>query len=546
MIYRASTSHGQFFITGPFHQRMREFLTALGGKWSNKHRCWLTRAMPSIAWRLYHEAPVKVEGDDAYQQLVIRFDDGLKVRPIGVPGEAMPAWAHQVAARNFVGTKQGALLAMDMGTGKTKVAIDLMLASSARKVLMLCPTSVVGVWDREIQRHGSKFADWTVAKLGQGLSVKDKLAYAMRQQMAWKNNPQGPFAVIVNYESAWREPLEQWLVEYDWDWIIADESHRLKSATSKVSKFAAKLGMKPCRRLALTGTPLPHSPLDAFSQFRFIDTGIFGDSYHRFRSQYAVMNQKFPSKVDKWINQGDLSERMAILTYQVKASEVLDLPEAIHQEIPIELGADTARAYKSMQRHMIVQVDAGAITAANALVGLLKLQQITSGYGVTEDGAEVHLGDDKLNALLDLADGLPADEKLVVFCRFKHDLRAVAKVAESLGRRYHEISGATKDALTEHSTLRSDAQIVGVQIQAGGVGIDLTAARYAVYYSIGYNLAEYDQSLARLRRPGQTRTVYYYHLVAPGTVDQVVYKALGARRDLVEAVLEAMKGRLLA
>jgi SNF2 family DNA or RNA helicase len=88
-----------------------------------------------------------------------------------------------------------------------------------------------------------------------------------------------------------------------------------------------------------------------------------------------------------------------------------------------------------------------------------------------------------------------------------------------------------------------DAVILGVQIQSGGVGIDLTRAAYAVYYSLGFSLGDYEQSLARLRRPGQTRCIRYYHLVAPGTVDQQVYAALKERRSVVEAVLQNLSPR---
>jgi SNF2 family DNA or RNA helicase len=76
---------------------------------------------------------------------------------------------------------------------------------------------------------------------------------------------------------------------------------------------------------------------------------------------------------------------------------------------------------------------------------------------------------------------------------------------------------------------------------AGGLGIDLTAARRCVYYSLGFSLGDYEQSLARLHRPGQGHPVTYYHLVAEGTVDRRVYRALSKRRDVVESVLEELK-----
>jgi SNF2 family DNA or RNA helicase len=88
-----------------------------------------------------------------------------------------------------------------------------------------------------------------------------------------------------------------------------------------------------------------------------------------------------------------------------------------------------------------------------------------------------------------------------------------------------------------------DATILGVQIQSGGLGIDCTRAAYAFYYSLGFSLGDYEQSLARLRRPGQTRCVRYYHLVAKHTVDEQVYAALRDRRVVVDAVMERLTKR---
>jgi SNF2 family DNA or RNA helicase len=129
---------------------------------------------------------------------------------------------------------------------------------------------------------------------------------------------------------------------------------------------------------------------------------------------------------------------------------------------------------------------------------------------------------------------------VVVFCRFRSDLEDVAAVARELGREYAEVSGERKDL---ERWQRGDAVILGVQMQSGGVGIDCSRAAYAFYYSLGFSLGDYEQSLARLRRPGQTRCVRYYHLVCEGTVDAQVYAALRERRHVVEAVLQRLTPR---
>ena len=120
-----------------------------------------------------------------------------------------------------------------------------------------------------------------------------------------------------------------------------------------------------------------------------------------------------------------------------------------------------------------------------------------------------------------------------MFARFRPDLNTIAEAAKRQDRPVYELSGETKQ-LTQW---RENGGILAVQIQAGGIGLDFTLARYCVYYSTGFSLGDYLQSMARLHRPGQAGPVQYIHLVATGTVDELVVKALDRKEDLIERVL---------
>jgi len=144
----------------------------------------------------------------------------------------------------------------------------------------------------------------------------------------------------------------------------------------------------------------------------------------------------------------------------------------------------------------------------------------------------------KEEALEELLDDLRG-EPVVVFCRFQHDLDIVHEVCKRLGLSSGELSGRRDE--WEAFQFEKKFDVLAVQIQTGGVGINLTRAAYAVYYSIGFSLGDYSQSLARIHRPGQTRPVTYYHLVARGTVDEHVYNALSSRQELIEAVLARLR-----
>jgi SNF2 family DNA or RNA helicase len=116
-------------------------------------------------------------------------------------------------------------------------------------------------------------------------------------------------------------------------------------------------------------------------------------------------------------------------------------------------------------------------------------------------------------------------------------LDSVHRAAKKVQRSSLELSGRRKDL---EAWQGGGAPILAVQIQAGGVGIDLTRAAYCCYLSTGFSLGDYEQSLARCHRPGQHRTTYYYHFVARDTIDQTVYRALRNRKNVVEAVLDGI------
>jgi SNF2 family DNA or RNA helicase len=196
---------------------------------------------------------------------------------------------------------------------------------------------------------------------------------------------------------------------------------------------------------------------------------------------------------------------------------------------------------------MVAEVAGGTVTVSNALTHMLRLQQATSGYTIIDNGAQ-SVGPElidgtpaKREALVDWLQDLPASEPVVVFARFRSDLYEIAEAAKVTGRSYSEVSGTTKNL---EAWQAGETSVLGVQLQSGGVGIDLSRSAYCVYYSVGFSLGDYEQSLARLRRPGQTRCVRYYHLIAGNTVDEDVYAALTERRDVIDAVLRRMSTRV--
>jgi SNF2 family DNA or RNA helicase len=430
------------------------------------------------------------------------------VRQLELSATAKP-WAHQTAAATWAAVRAACLLALDMGCGKSLTALLAIGAKSLTPVLLVD---------------------------GATAARAKRLTRAMAQP--------GGKCVIVNYDSVWRGDFAKAIAAVKWDAIILDESHRIKSPGGKASRWLAKLAEKhpTAKRLCLTGTPMPHSPLDLYGQFRFLDPSVLGTSFVRFRSRYAECDVRFPSQVKRWLRQNELAELTDPHTWRVQIDDVLDLPKAMHEVLPVTLASKAAKYYRDLERNMTAEIAAGTVTTTNALTKLLRLQQATGGYARTDEAGLVLVDGmpDKVAMLEDRLSDLPDVEPVVVFCRFRSDLNEVGAMARRMGRTYAELSGE-QNSLARWQA--GDATIIGVQIQAGGAGIDLSRAAYCVYYSLGYSLGEYEQSLARLRRPGQTRCVRYYHLVTQGTVDEQVYAALRERRNVVDAVLQQLSPR---
>ena len=314
--------------------------------------------------------------------------------------------------------------------------------------------------------------------------------------------------------------------------MLVHNSHRIKSPGAKCSRFVARLssGHKMC----LTGTPMPHSPLDLYGQYRFLDPGIFGTRFVAFRDQYAVMGGFEHHQIIGWRNQEELRERMDTLRWYV-AQEELDVPELQILDRLCELEPAARKTYKDLWKNFMAEVAGGVVTASNALAKLLRLQQISAGFAVMddEDKTIIEISTAKRALLVDLLRDL-AGEPVVVFGRFHHDLDVIHQVADELGRTCGEISGRVK----QYREWRGgDYDTLAVQCQAGSLGIDLTRARVGIFFTQSLSLGDYQQAVARLHRPGQEHTVLIYRLLAHSTVDQKIVRALDKREQVINSII---------
>jgi SNF2 family DNA or RNA helicase len=478
--------------------------------------------------------------DEPAKQLANLWWEGQLPAKIGQIAELLftfktTPWPHQQRAMSYAVNKPATMLALSMGTGKSLTTLCLLQAWKSNFNLILCPKSVMGVWRREFHKHCNVSHNVTVLDKGTSKAKAEELKEAKRIASRYTIN-----AVVINYESSWREHIGEALLGMAWDCVVADESHRIKEMSSNQSKFAGSLAEVSSRRLALTGTVMPRgAPIEVLGQYRFLEPAIFGTTKTRFQDKYCIMDSKVPGRVLSYINQDDFMERFGKIAYRVQSKDVLTLPAIQQITIPVELEPKTRRYYETMKKECILELERGEVTAKNAAVKVMRLHQIACGHSKMEDGTIVNLGTEKRDVLMDMIEDISADEPIVVFCKFLEDLKSIEYVANKLKRRYGEISGARKD-LTSHSTMPDNIDIMGVQVKAGGTGLDLTRARYMFWLSACDTWGDFDQAIARVHRPGQEKPVFVYHLAATNTVDIKIYRSLRNQEDVGLRLLEAL------
>ena len=457
---------------------------------------------------------------------------------ISLPIRAAP-YEHQRRAAAFaldrLSRGGGAALLMEMGTGKTLTSIGIVgqLWKERRiaRLLIVAPLSILGVWRDEFD----KFAGYDYC-----LSVLEGTAARKAdtiRHMAGKSLQ----VLVINYESAWR--MEKELAEWRPDMIVCDEGHKIKTHNIAASKAMHRLAGKAKYRLLLTGTVITNKPIDVFSQYKFCDPAIYGNSFYQFRNRYFDMvGFGGYTPVMKRSMEGEFTERLHSIAFRATKAECLDLPEFTDIVQRIDLEPQAMRIYRQLVRDSYAELAEGSVTVTNVLSQLLRLSQLTGGYVGNDDaGGITQVSTAKLDALSDVVDGAVADgRKIVVIARFVPEIHAIGKMLEKKKIRYAQISGEIRDRDEQIAAFQNDPDLpvfIG-QIATAGLGITLTAASLMVFYSLDYSMSNYEQTRARIHRVGQKNECTYIHLVARGTVDEKVLKALHDKANLAKSLVD--------
>ena len=345
-----------------------------------------------------------------------------------------------------------------------------------------------------------------------------------------------------------------WLVDYyrnSWpfDMVVVDESSSFKSHSAKRFKALAGVSGKIDRMVELTGTPSPNGLEDLWSQVYLLDGGErLGKRYTQFRERYFQPDRRGAdgmvySYAAKPGTEQSILDKISDICISMKAEDYLQLPDITYHEIPVELDARAEKAYRELERKMVLELPEDeeiSVTSAAALSN--KLLQLANGAVYDEDRSVHEVHGCKIEAFLELVESLQG-KPVLVFYNFQHDRERILKALSGSGLRVRELK-TTRDeddwnaGLIDVLLTHPASSAYGLNLQQGG--------NHVVWFGLTWNYELYTQANKRLHRQGQTEKVIIHHLVCTGTRDEDVMRALEKKDDVQNWVMESLKARIRA
>jgi SNF2 family DNA or RNA helicase len=428
-------------------------------------------------------------------------------------------------------------LFLDMGLGKTVITLtainDLKYNRFAvSKVLVIAPKKVAeSTWSKEA-------AKWDHLKLLRVIPV-----LGPQQKRVRALNTPGDIWVI-NRENV------PWLVEYyrnawPFDMVVADEFSSFKNHQAKRFKALSWVRGHIKRFVGLTGTPAPNGLLDLWAQVYLLDQGQrLGQKITHFRERYFEPDQRDRERVFSYAPKPGANEVIQQLIGDIcvsmKAEDYLELPDCIPVTVPVILDSKAQAAYNKLECEALLEVDESTIDAGTAAVLSNKLLQLCNGAVYDEDRNVWEIHRCKLEAFMELVEGLNGKPALV-FYNFQHDLARLMKALAGTGLRVRQLRAPQDE--TDWNNREIDILLAhpascayGLNLQQGG--------NHVIWFGLNWSLELYQQANKRLHRQGQTEKVILHHLVVEGGVDEDVLKALGSKSATQDNLMQALKARI--
>ena len=421
-------------------------------------------------------------------------------------------------------------LLLTMGLGKTVITLTAIWKLmyewfEISRVLVIAPKRVAeDTWSRE-------HAKWDHLR---GLRISKVLGTAQQRRAALQ--AEADVYVIGRDNVVWlTEELKSW----PFDMVVIDELSSFKNPQAKRFRALKKVIPRAKRVVGLTGTPSPNGLMDLWAEIYLLDRGErLGRTLGAYREEFFRPGARNGYVVYKWLPRAgaekEIEKRISDICVSMTASDYLQLPERIDNVIPVRLSPSEMMAYRQMEAEQLLPLEDAEVVALSAAAVMGKLLQIANGCVYTAEGTTVRIHEAKLETLEEIID--TTDEPVLVFYSFRHDLDAIMERF----RDARTLEGPQDIADWNEGRIR----ILLAHPASVGYGLNLQDGGHViVWYGLTWSLELYQQANARLYRQGQEKPVIIHHLVAEGTVDEQVMKALKAKDMSQAALLAALKER---
>ena len=438
---------------------------------------------------------------------------------------------YQQYAIDFIESHKTSAVLLDMGLGKTVITLTalnnlLFDCFEISRVLVIAPLRVArNTWPQEI----GKWEHLNHIRYSVAIGTEKERFEALRKQAS---------LYIINRENI------PWLVEktdFTYDAIVIDELSSFKNWSSK--RFKALMQVRPSakRVIGLTGTPSGNGLMDLFAEFKVLDMGErLGRFITKYRQDYFTPDKRNGQVVFSYAPlpgaEERIYEKIADITISMKAADHLRMPELIESEYSVRMNEEEKKMYAAMCEQLVLQMKGDEVTAANAGVLSGKLAQMANGAVYTDGRTTLHIHDRKLDALEDIVESMNGKPLLVAYW-FRHD-------AERIEKRVPCVRLDTDDAIARWN--RGEIPVALIHPASAGHGLNLqSGGSTLVWFGITWSLEFYQQTVARLHRQGQSaKTVVVQHIIAKGTIDERILRALKRKDKTQAALIEAVKAEV--
>ena len=445
---------------------------------------------------------------------------------------------YQTYATDYIETHPIAAVLLDMGLGKTAITLtalnDLLFDSfEAHRILVIAPLRVArDTWPAEADKWDH--LQNLICSIAVGTEAERKAALMKSADI-----------YIINRENV------QWLIEdsglpFGFDTVVVDELSSFKNHQTKRFRALMKVRPRVRRIVGLTGTPSSNGLMDLWAEFRLLDMGErLGRFIGHYRNDYFVPDKRngqviFSYKPLPGAEQR-IYDRISDITISMKSTDHLKMPELVSSEYAVHLSEDERKRYDELKSGLVLQLPGGEITAANAASLSGKLCQMANGAIYTDTGETITIHDRKLDALEDIIEAASGKPLLIAYW-FKHDLSRITERLQKLRIPFSKLD--TADSIRRWNS--GDLPVALIHPASAGHGLNLqSGGSCIVWFGLTWSLELYQQTNARLWRQGQSsETVVVQHIVAKGTIDERILKALSEKDSTQNALIEAVIANL--